>query len=322
LTAINDGRGPAGVHVLHNYEETMVFKRFLLCGALASLSFAAAGQSCEGGVYLNPQVIRGEGTPQVVGAASELSEFLARTGLSAAPVLNVSSVDEAVAALKRALPPCWVYGNPVVGLASGFRPVAVNTEEIQSAVLLLADVGAEKDPKPVEIDKLPADDQSKIRARLKASTCYGMRSGVTTALVKAEKLCGKVVEVPPQAGLGQSYLPTKAAFEWQSEKWVGLITRVQGARNTTMKNHIGSDPKFHHARLVVVPTAKSSWGYGIYLRPEVPADVAKKVLAQFGSLKQPPPSLARALDVGQSFKFVTLAASEVEAMRTALDMAP
>ncbi|MBI5278401.1 MAG: hypothetical protein HY854_18320 [Burkholderiales bacterium] len=297
-------------------------KHLLIALAVALLSMAASAQSCEGGIYLNPQVIRGEGTPQVVGAANELAEFLGRTGLSSFPVLNVSGADEAMAALKRGQPPCWVYGNPVVGLASGYRPVAVNTEEIQSAVLLLADAGSEKDPKPVELSKLGADEQAKLRARLKASTCFGIRSGVTTALVKAEKLCGKVVEVIPQAGLGQSYLPTKAAFEWQSERWVGLITRVQGARNTTMKNHIGSDPKFHNARLVVVPTQKSSWGYGIYLRPEVTADVTKKVVAQFATLKQPSPSLARALDVGQSFKFASLAQSEVDAMRAALDMAP
>ena len=43
-----------------------------------------------------------------------------------------------------------------------------------------------------------------------------MKSGVTTALVKADNLCGNVIEVTPQQGLGQSYLPTKAAFQWQA----------------------------------------------------------------------------------------------------------
>jgi hypothetical protein len=296
--------------------------RLLATGAVACAASAAFAQSCEGGVYLNPQVIRGEGTPQIVGAANELADFLGRAGLPVSPVVNVSNLDDALAAVKRGKPPCWIFGNPVVGLASGYRPVAVNTEEIQAAVLVLAELGPDKDPKPVDVGKLAPAERDRVLAGLKQSTCFGIKSGVTTALVKAEKLCGKVVELTPQAGMGQSYLPTKAAFEWHADRWVGLVTREQGARTASMGNQVGADTKIHQARLVVVPTKKSSWGYGIYLRPELPADMATRVAAQFAALKHPNPALARALDVGTGFQFVLPKPAEVEAMRVALDMAP
>ena len=294
----------------------------LLAGALAASPFTASAQTCEGGVYLNPQVIRGEGTPQVVGAANELAEFLGRTGLSTSPVVNVRNLDETIAAVRRPRPPCWVFGNPVVGLASGYRPVAVNTEEIRSAVLVLGDSGPDKDPKPVEISKLPADEQAKVLVKLKTATCFGIKSGVTTALVKAEKLCGKIADVTPQTGLGQSYLPTKAAFEWRPDRWVGLITRAASAQSATMGNQVGADMKIHHARLVVVPTKQSSWGYGLYVRPDVAADVVARAAAQFAQLKRPSPSLAHALDVGTTFDFASPRGSDIVAMRLALDMAP
>lgn len=293
----------------------------MIAGALSCAPLGAAAQACEGGVYLNPQVIRGEGTPQVASAANELSEFLSRAGLPASPVVNVSNLDEAIAAVRRGRPPCWVYGNPVVGLASGYRPVSVNTEEIRSAVLVFGDPGPDKDPKPVDIASLPAAEQAQVLARLKGATCFGIRSGVTTALVKAQKLCGTVVDVPPQVGLGQSYLPTKAAFEWRPDRWVGLITRAQSARNATMEKQIGADPKIHHARLVVVPVQHASWGYGIYVRQDVPDNVVARTAAQFISLKQPSPSLARALDLGSTFQFAAPKGAEAEAMRVALDLA-
>ena len=298
------------------------FLRLLAAGVIACCSSSALAQSCEGGVYLNPQVIRGEGTPQIVGAANELADFLGRAGLNVTPVVSVSNLDDALAAVRRGKPPCWIFGNPVVGLASGYRPVAVNTEEIQAAVLMLAELGPDKDPKPVELGKLDDKEQARVLAGLKQSTCFGIKSGVTTALVKAEKLCGKVVEITPQAGMGQSYLPTKAAFEWHPDRWVGLVMRVQGARTASMGNQVGADTKIHQARLVVVPTKKSSWGYGIYLRPELPADMGARVAAQFAALKQPNPALARALDVATGFQFALPRATEIEAMRVALDMAP
>jgi hypothetical protein len=303
-------------------KETTVMKMYrpLLAAVLASCCLAAAAQACEGGVYLNPQVIRGEGMPQVARSAQELSEFIGRTGLSAAPVINVSNLQEAIAAVKREKPPCWIYGNPVVGLASGYRPVAVNTEETRSAVLVLGDLGGEIDAKPVEITQLPIEEQAKVLTRLKQTTCFGIQSGVTTALVKAEKLCSKVDDVPARVGLGQSYLPTKAAFEWRPDRWVGVITRAQSARSASMSKQVGTDSQIRQARLIVIPTKQSSWGYGIYLRPDVPTDIAARALAQFSGLKQPSPSLARSLDVGATFQFASLKGSEVDAMRTALDM--
>lgn len=296
------------------------YRTWLAALALAASSWNAAAQTCEGGVYLNPQVIRGEGTPRVAGAANELGEFLGRAGLPVTPVLSVSNVDEVIAAVKRAKPPCWVFGNPVVGLASGYKPVAVNAEEIQSAVLVLGETGADKDPKPTDIAKLKPDEQAKVLAQLKQATCYGMRSGVTTALVKAEKLCAKVVDVAPQTGLGQSYLPTKAAFEWRPDRQVGLITRAQSARSANMGSQIGADPKIHQARLVVVPTKNSSWGYGLYVRPEMSADLSARAGSQLANLKQPSASLARALDIGAEFQFVVPKSSEIDSMRVALDM--
>lgn len=219
-----------------------VMKNQLVLACLFFSAFAAQAQSCEGGLYLNPQVIRGEGSSQTESALRELLEFLRPTGLSVSPVLNIRETQDVLTAIKKPAPPCWIYGNPVVGLASGYRPVAINTEPIQAAVLILADVGAEKDGKPVELKKLPADQQAKVLAKLKTVSCFGMKSGVTTALVKAEKFCGTVVEITPQQGLGQSFLPTKAAFQWQADRWVGLITRLQTAQASTMKNHNGTDP--------------------------------------------------------------------------------
>ena len=151
--------------------------------------------------------------------------------------------------------------------------------------LILADMGTVKDGKPVELKSLPPDQQAKVLAKLKATSCYGMKSGVTTSLVKAENLCGNVIEVMPQQGLGQSYLPTKAAFQWQADRWVGLITRLQTAQGSTMKAHHGTDERIHMANLFIVPATNPSWGYGLYLRPDVAADAAKKATAQLTSLK-------------------------------------
>lgn len=290
--------------------------------AISSCPWAASAQSCEGGIYLNPQVIQGQGTPQIAGAANELGTFLARAGLPVTPVVSISNLGEALAAVKSARPPCWVYGNPVVGLASGYRPVAVNTEEIRAGILLVAEPGTSTDPKPVELSSLKQEEQAQILAKLKQASCFGIKSGVTTALVKAEKICGNVVDVKPQTGLGQSYLPTKAAFEWHPDHWVGVITRVQSATKASMKSQIGGDPKIHNARLLVVPTRKASWGYGLYLRPDAGADAGKRVVALFASLKQPAAPLAHALDVGATFNFVTPSAADVEAMRGSLDLTP
>ena len=297
-------------------------KQYLVLAGLAACCGVAQAQSCEGGLYLNPQVIRGEGASQTESALKELLEFVRPSGLSVSPVLNIRETQDVLNAVKKPAPPCWVYGNPVVGIASGYRPVAINIEPIQSAVLILGDIGQVKDGKPVEIGTLSADQQAKVRARLKSTSCFGMKSGVTTSLVKAEGLCGTVVEVMPQQGLGQSYLPTKAAFHWQSDRWVGLITRLQSAQAATMKTHYGTDERIHMANLIVVPASNPSWGYGIYVHPEVGAEPVKKITAQFISLKTSNPSLLRALDLGAKYEFSTPGTTAVQAMKKALTSEP
>ena len=181
------------MHKIFNGRKLM--KNRLLLAFLFSGVSAVHAQSCGGGLYLNPQVIRGEGSSQTDSTLRELIDFVRPTGLSVSPVLNIRETSDAVSAVKRAVPPCWIYGNPVVGLASGYRPVAINVDPIQSAVLVLADIGSVKDGKPVELKTLPPEQQAKVLAKLKTTSCFGMKSGVTTSLVKAEKFCGSVVEV-------------------------------------------------------------------------------------------------------------------------------
>ncbi|MEP6791197.1 MAG: hypothetical protein ABI907_07485 [Ramlibacter sp.] len=295
-----------------------MMKQLLLLAGVAGGMACAQVHACEGGLYLNPQVIRGEGASQTESALRELIEFVRPTGMQVVPVINIRETQDVLTAIKRPAPPCWVYGNPVVGLASGYRPVAINTDPIQSAVLILADIGTVKDGKPVDLSRLPAADQAKVLAKLKTSSCFGMKSGVTTSLVKAENLCGTVVEVLPQQGLGQSFLPTKAAFHWQADRWAGLITRLQSAQSATMKSHNGTDERIHMAQLVVVPASNPSWGYGIYVHTDVPADVVKKVSAQFTSLKTGTPLLLKALDLGSKYEFSTPTEAAVQAMKKAL----
>lgn len=294
----------------------------LLLALLGTCAFSVHAQSCEGGLYLNPQVIRGEGSSQTESALRELIDFVRPTGISVAPVINIRETQDVLTAVKKPSPPCWIYGNPVVGLASGYRPVAINIDPIQSAVLILADIGTVKDGKPVDLKSLPAAEQAKVLAKLKTTSCFGMKSGVTTSLVKADKFCGSVVEVMPQQGLGQSYLPTKAAFHWQADRWVGLITRVQSAQAATMKNQHGTDERIHMARLIVVPATNPSWGYGMYVHPNVPADVVKKTAAQFTSLKTAGPLLLKALDLGARYEFAALSETAVQAMKKSLSTEP
>lgn len=296
-------------------------KRWLLI-LLLPFSFSLHAQSCEGGLYLNPQVIRGEGSSQTESALRELIDFVRATGLSVAPVLNIRETQDVLNVIKKQVPPCWVYGNPVVGLASAYRPVAINMDPIQSAVLLLADIGTVKDGQPVDLKSLPPEQQARVLSKLKATSCFGMKSGVTTALVKAEKFCGTVVEVLPQQGLGQSYLPTKAAFHWQADRWAGLITRLQSAQSATMKTHHGTDERIHMAQLVVVPASNASWGYGLYVHPGVPADAVKKAAVQFTSLKTSNVLLLKALDLGVKYEFVTPSDAAVLAMKKSLGIEP
>lgn len=289
---------------------------------LLPIASSVHAQSCEGGLYLNPQVIRGEGSSQTESALRELIDFVRPTGLSVAPVLNIRETQDVLSGVRKPVPPCWVYGNPVVGLASGYRPVAINVDPIQSAVLILADIGTVKDGKPVDLKSLPPEQQAKVLAKLKTTSCFGMKSGVTTSLVKAENFCGTVVEVMPQQGLGQSYLPTKAAFHWQADRWVGLITRLQSAQSASMKSHHGTDERIHLAQLVVVPATNASWGYGLYVHPGAPAEATKKAAAQFISLKTNNALLLKALDLGAKYEFATPSDAAVQAMKKSLATEP
>src|SRR6478735_2161687 len=126
-------------------------KKILFGACVFGAAVSAHAQSCQGGLYLNPQVIRGEGASQTESALRELMEFIRPTGLPVTPVINIKETQDVLTAVKRPSPPCWVYGNPVVGLASGYKPVAVNMEPIQSSVLILGDIGKEKDGKPVDV---------------------------------------------------------------------------------------------------------------------------------------------------------------------------
>ncbi len=281
-------------------------------------ALSAKAQSCDGGLYLNPQVIRGEGTSQTYAALKELTDFIRPTGLSVSSVLNIKETQDVLTAVKKPAPPCWIYGNPTVGLASGYRPAAVNTVPIQAAVLILADIGTIKDGKAVELKDLPAAQQATVLAKLKTTSCFGMKSGVTTTLIKAEALCGTVVEIVPQQGLGQSYLPTKAAFHWQAGRWAGLITRLQSAQSSTLKTHFGSDERIHLAQLVVVPATNASWGYGIYVHPDVSGDLLKKTVTLFTSLKTTDPLLLRALDLSGKYEFATPSDDAIRTMKRAL----
>ena len=80
-------------------------KRALLCGCLFGAAFSAQAQTCQGGLYLNPQVIRGEGASQTESALRELIEFVRPSGLSVAPVLNVKETEDVVASVKKPSPP-------------------------------------------------------------------------------------------------------------------------------------------------------------------------------------------------------------------------
>lgn len=194
-------------------------------------------------------------------------------------------------------------------------------DPIQAAVLILGDVGAVRDGKPRELKDLPAREQAKVLARLKGTSCLGMKSGVTTALVQAEKLCGSIVEVLPQQGLGQSYLPTKAAFQWQPDRWVGLVTRIQSAQRATMKEHHGTDSRIHMAQLIVVPASSPSWGYGLYAHPLAPADAVRRAAASFIALQSGSAPLLRALDLGKEFEFAVPSEAAVQGMKIALGAA-
>jgi hypothetical protein len=289
-----------------------------VAGCLALGCCCAHAQGCAGGLFLNPEVVRGELAAQSDAAVRELVEFLKPSGLPVNPVSNVRDEADVARALKQPQPPCWVYGNPVVGLASGFRPAIVNQDPIAAAVLVVGDEGAAKGSKPVELRSLPAAEQARVLERLHKTECFGVKGGVTTALVKADKLCGTMTELSPSQGLGQSFLVVKAAFAWRPDRWIGLVTRQQSALAATMEGKAGSDPRIINARLIVVPAAHTSWGYGLYVSEGVTAETVRRAQRQFDALAGARPALLKALDVGAKARFDTPSAADVQAMRAAI----
>jgi len=57
-----------------------MIKPFIGGALLCLLAQGAWAQTCEGGVYLNPQSIRGEASSQTAGALRELIEFVKPSG--------------------------------------------------------------------------------------------------------------------------------------------------------------------------------------------------------------------------------------------------
>jgi hypothetical protein len=110
------GTGVAAKLSYRGYQETsMTFKQLLTACALLATG-AVQAQSCEGGVYLNPQVIRGEGASQSDAALRELVDFIRPTGLSVAPMVNVKETQEVLAAVLGLWQP---RGRPGLGVPAG-----------------------------------------------------------------------------------------------------------------------------------------------------------------------------------------------------------
>jgi hypothetical protein len=82
----------------------------------------------------------------------------------------------------------------------------------------------------------------------------------------------------------------------------------------------GKSEKVHDARLVVVPTRGSSFGFGLYVHPSVDTGVVKKASAAFQSLTAPSKPLAVALDLGPQFSIVVPTQQQVEATASAIGL--
>jgi hypothetical protein len=291
----------------------------LLAAASAMLLAPAAhAQACEGGAYLNPQLFRGEAAHQSAIAEQEMRTFIGKTGLPATPLYSIKRTDDVTASGKT--PYCWIYSNLVVGMMSGYKPVVVNTESVQPAVLAITNVvaGGALDAPAVPLKSLPAAEQKAVIDQLQRSKCMGTASGVEAAIVKAEGLCAYVEDVAPQAAVGQQGLIAKAAFAWEEGAWAGIATREASAMALTMKNLAGRSEKLHAARLVVIPTKATSVGFGLYVHPSVSDAVVKKAVASFKELSSPSRPLAIALDLGPQFAFATPTTEQVDKMSAAV----
>lgn len=290
-----------------------------LAGLLLAAAGAARAQACEGGAYQNPQLFRGEAAYQGAVAQQELHAFIGRTGLPPAPLYAIKRVDD-VTASGRA-PYCWIYSNAVLGLLSGYKPVAVNAERVHPAVLAITQpMPSAPGAGTVALKSLPAAEQQAILDRLTRSKCLGTAGGVEAAIVRAEGLCGRVEDVAAQAALGQQGLIAKAAYDWEEAGWTGLATRQASALQSTLQGLAGRSDKLQQARLVVVPTRNTSFGFGLYVHASVPEPTAKKALLAFQQLAAPSKPLATALDLGPDFRFVVPTPEQLSTLTQALGL--
>ena len=281
-------------------------------------SASAAAQACEGGAYLNPQLFSGESAIQRSRAEQEMRTFMDTTGLSTSAMYSVKQVDE-VTSPGRA-PYCWIYANQVMGLLSGYKPVVVNTEMGQPAVLVItsAVAGGPRDPGAVPLSTLDAKEQLAVLDQLKRSKCVGTTGGVDTEIVKTEGLCAIVVVVSPQSAVGQQGLIARAAYEWDDNTWAGVVIRSSTGLKTSLKGFAGKSDNVHLARLVSVPTKSTSMGFGLYVHASVPDTVIRKSTAAFQNLSAPSTALAVALDLGPKFAFAVPTADQLGKMADAI----
>lgn len=294
--------------------------RFTAIALAACLPGLAHAQACEGGAYLNPQLFRGEAAHQSAMAELEMNTFIGRTGLPTAPLYSIKRADD-VTSSGRA-PYCWIYSNPVVGLLSGYKPVVVNAEVIRPAVLAITNVisGSRRDGPAVALKSLGEAEQKAVLDQLKRSKCMGTASGIEAAIAKSEGLCAYVEDVAPQVAVGQQGLIAKAAYAWEEQSWAGIATREEAALMASTQGLAGRSDGIHSARLVVVPTRNTSFGFGLYVHPSVSAATVKKAVAAFQALSSPSRPLAIALDLGPQFSFVVPTAQQVEKMGAAIGL--
>ena len=290
----------------------------LLAMTCMAFSASAAAQACEGGAYLNPQLFNGDSAIQRSRAEQEMRTFMDTTGLSSSAMYSVKQVDE-ITSPGRA-PYCWIYANQVMGLLSGYKPVVVNTEIGQPAVLVItsAVAGGPRDPGAVPLGTLDAKEQLAVLDQLKRSKCVGTTGGVDTEIVKAEGLCAIVVAVSPQVAVGQQGLIARAAYEWEDHTWAGVVIRSSTGLKTSLKGFAGKADNVHLARLVSVPTRSTSMGFGLYVHASVPDAVIRKSTAAFQNLSAPSPALAVALDLGPKFAFAVPTADQLGKMAEAI----
>lgn len=289
-----------------------------LCAAAAPA--AHSQPACEGGAYLNPQLFRGEAAHHSAVAEQEMHAFIAKTGLPSAPLYSIKRTDDVTASGRT--PYCWIYSNTVVGLLSGYRPVVVNSELTQPAVLAITHVveGSTPGQRAVLLKNLPKAEQQAILEKMQRSRCMGTAASVEAAIVKAEALCAYVEDVAAEKAVGQQGLIARAAFAWEDQSWTGVATREAAGLNATTKGLAGKTDKVHVAKLVVIPTRSTSFGFGLYVHPSVPEAAVKKAAAAFQGLSAPSKPLATALDIGAQYSFVVPSAEQIEAMKKALGL--